>query len=140
MHRVFSPALLACVGEARVPDPRELAALADRIHREAFPHDASMAHWERSWCLACAALGGTAAPDCDGPALTAEMIMTYQVSLTTGGGTTLDAEVHASATAALARVRELNAAGTDVTIMGPYGEKLGKNDLAELASAEARGE
>ena len=63
--------------------------------------------------------------------------MTYQISLTTGDGATLNAEVHASATAALARTREMKGPGVEVTIMGPNGEKLSEDDLAKLATEEA---
>jgi len=138
MDRVFPPVLLACVAEARAPEPCEMVVVTHRIWREAFPHDASATGWERAWCIACTALGGAVAPGWYGPTLTAEMIVTYQVSLTASGGTVLDAEVHASATVALDRVRELNDAGAEVTIMGPYGEKLSLEALTGLVSAEGK--
>jgi len=133
---IFSPALVKCVGEARTPLPSELAAVTEKIQHEAFPNDPAPQGWERAWCVASVAVGGTA--DCnDGArALTAEMIVTYQIALTAGGGTTLEAEVHASAAAALDRVRGMREAGIEVTIMGPYGEKLSEQSLAELAKDE----
>ena len=133
MDRVFPPVVLACLGEARAPEPRELADVTERIRREAFPHNASAKGWERAWCIAWAALGRTSAFDCSGPTQTAEIIVTYQVSLTTGV-TALDVEVHASAAAALERVRKLNEAGSEVTIMGPYGEKLTSEAVAEATA------
>lgn len=62
--------------------------------------------------------------------------MSYIVSLTTGDETMLDAEVHASATSAFARFQDLSSSGKVVTIMGPNGEKLGEQTLADLALAE----
>lgn len=136
MQHVFLPILLACVSEARAPEPHELVDVAERIRREAFPHDPLPLGWERAWCVARVALGAVSGPDDCEPGLTAEMFVTYPISLTTGAGTMLEAEVHASATAALARVRELDAAGVEATIMGPNGEKLSKDTLGSLAIGE----
>lgn len=35
MHDLFSPGLLACVGEGRLPTEQELSTLADKVWREA---------------------------------------------------------------------------------------------------------
>jgi len=133
---IFSPALVRCVSEARTPYPRELAAITEKIRHEAFPNDPPPHGWEGAWCVASVAVGGS--EDCEngGPGLTAEMIVTYHIALTAGAGTTLEAEVHASAAAALDRVREMREARIEVTIMGPYGEKLSEHALAELAKDE----
>lgn len=136
VHLMFLPVLLACVGEARAPEPRELAELVDQIRREAFPHRGSTQSWESAWCVACVALSGTVAPYHSGLATKLETILSYMVSWTTGDETMLDAEVHASASSALARLCDLSSSGKVVTIMGPNGEKLSEQALSELALAE----
>lgn len=37
MERLFPRALIACIREARPPTPQELASMAEKIWREAFP-------------------------------------------------------------------------------------------------------
>lgn len=37
MERLFPRALIACIREARAPTPQELASMAEKIWREAFP-------------------------------------------------------------------------------------------------------
>ena len=136
MRRVFAPVLVGCVREACPPRPDELVAVTERIRREAFPTATVSDGWRRAWCVACAAIGG--APECPNcaPALMKDMIMTYQISLTTTDAGGIEAEVHASATAALLHLYEKRKAGLEVTIMGPGGEKLELYDLQVLSAAE----
>lgn len=49
MERLFPRALLECIGEGRLPEPQEVAALADKIGREAFPR--LLSHDERRHVL-----------------------------------------------------------------------------------------
>ena len=136
IRRVFAPVLVACVREACLPRPDELLEVTERIRREAFPTAAIADGWRRAWCVACTAIGGASEYLNRAPMLTKDTIMTYQISLTTSDAGGLAVEVHASATAALLHLYEKRKTGSEVTIMGPDGEKLELYELQVLSAAE----
>lgn len=61
IKRLFPRALLACIGEDRPPRPQELAAMAEKVCREAFPGDDSCGARELAVNVARAALTGAPA-------------------------------------------------------------------------------
>lgn len=58
MERLFPRALVACIGEGRPPEPQELAAVRDKIWREAFPQADERGAAHNATNLARAALIG----------------------------------------------------------------------------------
>jgi len=49
MLPIFSPILVACVGEACLPRSDELVAVTERIRRKAFPTVTMADGWRRAW-------------------------------------------------------------------------------------------
>jgi hypothetical protein len=64
MERLFPRALIACIREARPPTPQELASMAEKIWREAFP-ERPFRH-ARAMTIAAVALTGER-QTCKGP-------------------------------------------------------------------------
>lgn len=64
VERLFPRALIACIRDARPPTPKELASMAEKIWREAFP--GCPFRRERAMNIARAALTGEA-PTCAAP-------------------------------------------------------------------------
>lgn len=57
-ERLFPRALVACIGEDRHPMPQELAAITDKVWREAFRRGCDRSGRERAMNIAHAALTG----------------------------------------------------------------------------------
>lgn len=59
MERLFPRALLACIGESRVPRPHELMEMAEKVRREAFPHEHDSSARQMAFIVAHVAMTGT---------------------------------------------------------------------------------
>jgi hypothetical protein len=58
MPTLYSQALLACIGEGRDPRPDEVAALTEKIWREAYGVNSPSTSCQRAAMFAVAALAG----------------------------------------------------------------------------------
>ena len=126
--------IIAYIAHERLPGRAEFFEFVNKVQSEAFPGDHSSAGMWRAWKAASIALAGSDWVTCK-PKM--EALLTFPISLSTGSGANLYSEVHASATSALPRAREMSEAGADLTIMGPNGERLSETDLVYLSEAES---